>query len=303
MQYCSVNSEIKRSSDTRLLAIPSKGRLVEPTLSLLSSMGIKLMSADERSLVVQTSWPDLNIVRLRPEDIPSIVEAEAAIMGITGLDYILEAEANVNIVLDLKFGKGKIVLAVPERSNISSPEELPDGSKVATKYVNITRRFFEKLGKQVKIVKVSGSVEVMPLLGAADAIVDVMSTGTTLRVHGLKPIYTILETSARLITPRKLDPESEYVVNKFVTFAKAVLESYGKKLLLMNVPDEVLEHVLKEVPAMEGPMIAEIRSKTGRRMWEVLTAVSEDELPDLIMRLKLLGVKDILVLSIEKVIP
>ncbi len=294
---------MSKQSDARLLAIPSKGRLVEPTLSLLSSMGIKLMSVDERSLVVQTSWPDLNIVRLRPEDIPSIVEAEAAIMGITGLDYVLESEANVNIVLDLKFGRGKIVLAVPERANVTSPEELPEGARIATKYVNITKRFFEKIGKDVKIVRVSGSVEVMPLLGAADAVVDVMSTGTTLRVHGLKPVCTILETSARLITPRKIDAEAEYVVNKFVTFARAVLESYGKKLILMNVPGEVLEKVLKEVPAMEGPMIAKIYSKSGREMWEVLTAVTEDELPDLIMRLKVLGVKDILVLSIEKVIP
>ena len=290
-------------NSAKLLAIPSKGRLVEPTLALLSSMGIRLISADERALVVQTSWPDLNIVRLRPEDIPGIVESEAAIMGITGLDYLLESEANVNVMLDLNFGKGKLVLAVPESSKITSPEEIPEGARIATKYVNITRRFFSELGKSVKIIRVSGSVEVIPLLGAADAIVDVMSTGTTLRVHGLRPVHVILETSARLITPRRLSPEAEYIVNKFTTFARAVLESYGKKLILMNVPGEVLERVLKEVPAMEGPMIAKIYSRTGREMWEVLTAVAEEELPDLLMRLKLLGVKDILVLNIEKVIP
>ncbi len=287
-----------------LLAIPSKGRLVEPTLQLLASVGLKLYSMDERALIVQTNWPMLNIVRLRPEDIPSIVETGAAIMGITGYDYVVETGADVEVVLDLGFGKGKIVLAVPERSRVTSPEEIPDGAKVATKYVNIARRFFETIGKQVKIVRVSGSVEVMPQLGAADAIVDVMSTGTTLKVHALRPICTILESSAKLIVTRQLgDSDARYVVDKFVTLVKAVLESQGKKLILMNVPDETLSDVLKLVPAMEGPMVAKIASKSGRTMWEVLTVVGEDEIPDLVMRLKSLGVKDILVLGIEKVIP
>ena len=286
------------------MAIPSKGRLVDPTIQLLSGIGLKLYSVDERALIVQTNWPMLNVVRLRPEDIPNIVETGAAIMGITGYDYIVESGADVEVILDLGFGKGKIVLAVPERSKITSPEEIPDGARIATKYVNIARRFFETLGKHVKIVKVSGSVEVMPQLGAADAIVDVMSTGTTLRVHALRPICTILESSARLIVSRQFpDDDAKYVVDKFVTLTKAVLESQGRKLILMNVPGETLEQVLKVVPAMEGPMVAKIESKRGREMWEVLTVVNEDEIPDLVMRLKSLGVKDIVILSIEKVIP
>jgi len=291
-------------SKTYLLAVPSKGRLVEPTLWLLSNVGLKLSSTDDRALIVQTSWPCLSLVRLRPEDIPSIVETGAAIMGITGLDFVYESEADVEILLGLGYGRGKIVLAVPEKSKIESPEQLPDNARIATKYVNITRKFFTSIGKKVRIVKVSGSVEVMPMLGAADAIVDVMSTGTTLRIHGLKPIYTILESEAKLIMTREeVDNDAKYVINKFVTLVKAVLESQGRRLLMMNVPGNVLDQVLKVVPALEGPTVAKVESRRGVEMWEVITVVSEDELPDVIMKLKSLGVKDILVLNIEKIVP
>ena len=291
-------------SKAYLLAVPSKGRLVEPTLWLLSNVGLKLSSTDDRALIVQTSWPCLSLVRLRPEDIPSIVETGAAIMGITGLDFVYESEADVEILLGLGYGRGKIVLAVPEKSKIESPEQLPDNARIATKYVNITRKFFTSIGKKVRIVKVSGSVEVMPMLGAADAIVDVMSTGTTLRIHGLKPIYTILESEAKLIMTREeVDNDAKYVINKFVTLVKAVLESQGRRLLMMNVPGNVLDQVLKVVPALEGPTVAKVESRRGIEMWEVITVVSEDELPDVIMKLKSLGVKDILVLNIEKIVP
>ncbi len=273
-------------------------------MRLLSQVGLKTTSTDDRALIVQSSWQYLSLVRLRPEDIPSIVETGAAIMGITGLDFILESESDVEILLGLGFGKGKIVLAVPEKSNVRDPEDLPDNAKIATKYVNITRKFFTSLGKKVRIVKVSGSVEAMPILGAADAIVDVMSTGTTLRVHGLRPVCTILESEAKLImTKEQVDSEARYIVNKFVTLVKAVLDSQGRKLIMMNVPGQALDEVLKVVPTMEGPSVAKVISRRGVDMWEVITVVNEDEIPDLVMRLKELGVKDILVLNIEKVIP
>ncbi len=285
-----------------LMAIPSKGRLVEPTVNLLQAIGIKLQSIDERALIISTSWHDLNVVRVRPEDIPSIVESGAAILGITGHDYVVESEANVEEVLDLGFGKGELVLAVPSSLKIEHPEDIPDGFRVATKYVNIAKKYFERIGKKVKIVKVSGSVEVMPLLGAADGIIDVTSTGTTLKLHGLKVIDKVLSSSARLIKPVSIDNnDAKYMINKIVTLTKSVLNSIGKRLILMNVPDEVLNNVLTVLPAMEGPMVARIVS--GKPMWEVLTVVNEDELPDLIMKLKSRGAKDILVLSIEKVIP
>lgn len=280
------------------MAIPSKGRLVEPTLSLLNYMGLRPQTADERSLVVLTNWQSLSLIRARPEDIPSIVESGSVILGITGLDYVVESGASVDVVERLGFGKGRLVVAVPSSMNIGSVEEIKDGARVATKYVNIARSYFEKMGKDVKVVRISGSAEVMPLLNVADAIVDVMSTGTTLRLHGLKPIGVVMESEAVLIKPRGYSSE---FIDKFLMLLRGALASNGRKLILMNVPAESLSKVLKNIPAMEGPTVADVIS--GRPMKEVISVVPEDMLPDLLPMLKRAGAKDILVLSIEKVIP
>jgi len=191
-----------------LLAVPSKGRLQEPTLKLLEAVGIKALASDERALVIPTSWPDVNIIKARPEDIPYIVESGRVWAGVTGHDYVVEAGVNVVEALDLNFGKGRLVVAVPKSSGVKSIDDLPPGARVATKFVNIAYNYFAELGKRVRVVKVTGSVEVLPQLGIADAILDVMATGTTLEVHGLTPIATVLETSARLVVhPRYVEHE------------------------------------------------------------------------------------------------
>ncbi|ABW02226.1 ATP phosphoribosyltransferase [Caldivirga maquilingensis] len=283
------------------MAIPSKGRLVEPVMSLLNYVGIKPQSMDDRALVLPTSWRSLSLIRIRPEDIPSVVESNSAIMGITGLDYVVENGASVNVVERLGFGRGRIVIAVPSGSGISSIDEIKDGFRLATKYVNITSAYFSKLGRRVRIVRISGSAEVMPLLNVADGIVDVMSTGTTLRLHGLKPIGVIMESEAVLVTPRELNGDEREFVDKFLILMRGALASNGRKLILMNVPEEDLAAVLKVLPAMEGPTVADVAS--GKPMKEVISVVPEESIPDLLPLLKRAGAKDILVLSIEKVIP
>jgi ATP phosphoribosyltransferase len=283
------------------MAIPSKGRLVEPTLDFLRAVGIRLQAVDERALVVPTSWQDLNIVRMRPEDIPSIVESGSAALGITGLDYVVESGASVDVLERLGYGKGRIMVAVPASSGIRSIEDIRDDARVATKYVNITRRFFEEVGRRVRILRISGSAEVMPMLGVADAIVDVVSTGTTLRIHGLRPVGTIMESECVMIAPREPDGDSRYFIEKTRLLVRSTLQSSNRKLVLMNVPLENLGNVLKVVPAMEGPTIADVAS--GRPIKEVISVVPEEELPDLLVKLKGAGARDILILSIEKVIP
>ncbi|MFP3157670.1 MAG: ATP phosphoribosyltransferase [Caldivirga sp.] len=283
------------------MAIPSKGRLVEPVMGFLSYIGIKPQAMDDRSLVIPTNWQSLSLVRVRPEDIPSVVESGSVLMGITGLDYVIESGASVNVVERLGFGKGKIVVAAPVNSDIRSIDDVKDGVRVATKYVNIASSYFGRLGKRVKIVRISGSAEVMPMLNVADCIVDVMSTGTTLRLHGLKPIGVVMESEAVLITPRELNGDQREFVEKFLVLARGALSSNGRKLILMNVPEPSLAEVLKVLPAMEGPTVADVAS--GRPMKEVISVVPEDSIPDLLPLLKKAGAKDILVLSIEKVIP
>ncbi|ADN49999.1 ATP phosphoribosyltransferase [Vulcanisaeta distributa] len=281
------------------MAIPSKGRLVQPTIKLLEDVGIRLQVYDDRALMIPTNWSDLNIIRVRPEDIPYIVESSAAVMGITGLDYVVESQSRVKVVERLGFGNGKIVVAVPSTSGINSINDMEDGIRVATKYVNLTMNYFKAYGKNVRIVRISGSAEIMPLLGVAEAIVDVMSTGTTLKIHGLKPIGVITETEAVLITSNTGFDKCGEVMERFLLLLRGVKSSINKKLVLMNVPTEYLSKVLSILPAMEGPTVADIANKPFK---EVISVVPENELPSLLVKLKNAGAKDILVMSIEKVI-
>jgi ATP phosphoribosyltransferase len=280
-----------------LLAIPSKGRLQEPTLELLDAIGLRPLSYDERALVLQTTWSDIYLIRARPEDIPYLVESGRVRAGITGHDYVVESGSNVLEALDLKFGAGRLVIAAPKSGGIRSVDELPEGARVATKYVNIARRYFAGIGKVVKIIKVTGSVEVLPKLGIADAILDVMSTGTTLEIHGLTPVATVMETSARLIVHP--DYANNETINKLVTYLRGYYAAQGRKMVFMHVPLSKLEEVLAILPAMEAPSVTKLARGD---MYEVFSVVPEQILPDLVVKLKRVGVKDIVVMSIEKLI-
>ncbi len=283
------------------LAIPSKGRLVEPTMRVLEAAGIRPQYTDERALMIPTSLEWVTLVRLRTEDIPGVVETCAADLGITGLDFVDESRADVVVLEDLGYGRARLVVAVPEESGYESVEDLPEGVRIATKYVNIARSFFERIGKKVRIVKVSGSTEVMPLLGAADAVLDVTSTGTTLAVHGLKPIATVMETSAHLIACKEsLKGGKGRLVQRVVELIKSVLEAQRKKLVLMNVPERLLSRVLEVLPAMAGPTVARIE-RTPEPMMEVMIVVDEDALPEVILAAREKGARDIVVVPIEKV--
>jgi ATP phosphoribosyltransferase len=280
------------------LAIPNKGRLLEPTISLLTFAGIKPQYGNERSLMIPTSWENILLVSVRTEDIPSIVAAGAAELGITGRDYVVESEVEVEEMLELDYGKAKIVFAAPPsiEEKVQKGEEI----RVATKYYNIASYYLSKKGIKAKIVRISGAAEVMPSLGAADAIVDVTSTGTTLKIHGLKVLDTILESSAVLIANKqwRLSEESE-TIGLVITMIKGVLAAKGKKLLLMNVRDEDLEKVIRNVPSMKSPAITRQKEEN---LWEVITVVNEENLPEVIAKAKSSGASDILVVNIEKVI-
>lgn len=180
------------------VAVPSKGRLKAPALSLLEEAGLKV-EWKERAYVLETSNPKFQAVLARAFDIPVYVQHGAASLGITGRDIILEREAEVYELLDLGFGRCKLVLAVPRSSRAEGVWDLPAGAKVATEFPNLARKFFEEAGKQVEILALRGGAELAPRLGLADAIIDLSTTGETLRRNGLKPIETILESTARLI--------------------------------------------------------------------------------------------------------
>lgn len=281
-----------------MFAVPNKGRLMEPALRLLELAGIDLLASDERSIILPTTWPDLNIVRLRPEDIPQIVAAGNVAAGITGHDYVVESGADSDLVelLDLKIGRGSIVVAAV-KGKWRSVDDLPDGIKVATKYINLASKFFEERNKRVRIVKVSGSVEVMPMLGAADVVVDVMATGTTLALHGLEPLEKILDTSARLVAGRAW--ADHYVVRKLAAYINGYLNAQNKRMVFLNVPADRIADVISVLPALESPSVARLARGD---MYEVFSVVDEDYLPDLIMRLKAAGARDVVIVPLDKLI-
>ena len=167
------------------IAIPNKGRLHDPTVELLKEAGLPVLEGGTRKLFAKTNDPEITILFARASDIPEYVQDGAADVGVTGLDLISETGAQVEMLLDMGFGRASLVLAVPEESHLNTPQSL-EGKRIATEFPNITSRYFKNLGVNVEIVKVSGACELTPHVGIADAIVDISSSGTTLATNHLE---------------------------------------------------------------------------------------------------------------------
>ncbi len=196
-------TDIALSSDTVTIAIP-KGRLQKYLAPMLEGAGVdcSALLSETRKLIIETPNGNFRFLLAKPTDVPTYVEYGAADIGIVGKDILLEAEAEVAELLDLGFGRCQVIVAVTEESGITDVHQLDFNSRVASKFTNIATRYFNKVGIQAEVVKLNGSVELGPIVGLADAIVDITETGTTLRENGLVPIATITEVSARLIANR-----------------------------------------------------------------------------------------------------
>jgi ATP phosphoribosyltransferase len=179
------------------IAIPNKGRIKQPAIDALGRGGM-IVIEEERTYISQTSNPKYQAIFARANDIPVYVHYGAVDLGITGHDLILEREADVLELLDLEFGKATLVLAVPEDSSIKSVDDIPALTRIATEFPNVTRKYFEKIGKQVEILEVNGTAELAPKLDLAQMIVDITSTGETLRKNKLRIIGEILNSTCRL---------------------------------------------------------------------------------------------------------
>lgn len=283
------------------IAIPSKGRISDPSIEILERSGLKLKDSTNRKLMSKTFNPNIDVMFTRASDIPTFVEEGIVDMGITGYDLIKEKDANIEELFDLDFGQTKLVLASPETSNINSVNDLTSDMRVATEFPNLTKKYLEENGiKNIEIVKLAGSTEIAPLIGIADAITDLTSTGTTLKTNHLKIVDVILESSIKLIANKDSLKEKESLINAVETGIKGVINAGNKKLLIMNVNKEDLNKVKDVIPAMSGPTISEILSK--KEMVAVQTVVDEEVVFTLVNNLRLAGAKDILVVPIERVI-
>ncbi|MGP8322060.1 MAG: ATP phosphoribosyltransferase [Methanosarcinaceae archaeon] len=278
------------------IAIPNKGRLHDPTVDLLNKAGLPVLQGATRKLFAKTTDPDITFLFARAADIPEYVQDGAADVGITGLDLISETGADVDQILDLKFGRAKLMLAVPDDSHIKSPKDL-DGMRVATEFPNITKQYFEKLGVSIEIIKVSGACEMTPHVGIADAIVDISSSGTTLLTNHLKAIEDVFSSSVFLIANRKSASEKEKI-QYIKTAIESVLHAKGKRYLMMNVLDDKLDDVKSILPGLAGPTVMKVESDDS--ILAVHAVVDADVIFSTVSKLKDAGASDILVVPIER---
>ncbi|MDY6764800.1 MAG: ATP phosphoribosyltransferase [Halobacteria archaeon] len=277
------------------LAIPSKGRLHEPTTNLLERAGLQIRDGSDRKLYAKTVDDEITVLYARASDIPEYVHDGAADLGITGLDQVREAEVELETLLDLEYGNCRLVVASPEDDEINSVEQL-EGKKIATEFPNITRRYFAEKGVNVNIVRVSGSTELTPNVGMSDAIVDITSTGTTLEVNHLKVVDEVLKSSCHLFTRPELmgDPK----VNEIKNALKSVIDAEGKRYLMMNASEKDLKGIKEVMPGLGGPTVMRVEGNDD--LVAVHAVVDESDIYETINKVKEKGARDILVVPIER---
>jgi ATP phosphoribosyltransferase len=283
------------------IAIPTKGRMKQPSIDLLKAAGIKLRATDERSLFIKTNNPLIDVLSVRTEDIPEFVEGGAADMGITGMDMVEEKGASVGTLLPLGYGQCSLVLAAPEKMGLKSAAELKDGVIIATKFEGVTKNYLRKLGKKAEIRYLSGSVEIAPIIGLADVVVDLTSTGTTLKSHGLEIVDTILDSQAVLIANKESikDADKSALIKEMVLGMKSVVSAEKKKYLMVNLPESALPELEKINKGALSPTI----TKLDKGGWiAVQMVVCEKDVLELIKKLKTIGGRDIVVLPIERLV-
>ena len=280
------------------IAVPNKGRLHDPSLGLLERAGLHVQNGADRKLYAETVDPEVSVLFARAADIPEYVADGAAALGITGLDQARESEVDLVELLDLEFGRCRLVLASPEDGGVDAPEELSGGT-VATEFPRITRGYFAEVGVRPDIVEVSGATELTPHVDIADAIVDITSTGTTLRMNRLSVVDEVLESSVRLFAHPEVADDPK--VRQIRTALRSVIDAEGKRYLMMNVPEATLEDVKDVIPGMGGPTVMDVAGDDGKLAVHVV--VDEREVFEVIPNLKAAGASDILVTEIERLVP
>lgn len=312
------------------IALPNKGRLSEEALSLFERAGLEAEFRADRALVASLG-EEFQAIFVRAADIPEFVADGAAELGVTGADLVAESGREVEELMDLGFGRCRLVVAVRDESEIRTPADVPQGTRIATSFPGLTRRFFADLGISVEVAPVSGAAEIAPHLGVADIIVDLSSTGSTLRVNGLRPVGTIMESTARLVAnPGALDgtrregedraagdtPDPEAPedagkgqavksesrrIEELVVALESVLRAERKRYLMANVPRARIDEVREVLPGISGPTIIEIQD--GGDWVAAHAVVDASSLYQTINELKRLGAEGVLVTRIERLMP
>ena len=286
--------------ETRLrIAVQSKGRLYDETMELLGESGIKLTAVKRTLLVPSRNFP-VELLFLRDDDIPDSVASGIADIGIVGLNEVLEKDKNVEILKELGFSHCHLSLAIPKRIDYAGLEWF-NNRKIATSYPVILSKFLKEKGINADIHVITGSVEIAPGIGLADAIFDIVSSGSTLVSNNLTEVENVLDSQAVLISSgkKKLIEEKQAILDELLFRFDAVKAADGKKYILMNVPREKLDNVLSVLPGIKSPTILPLANND----WcSIHTVIEEKRFWEIIGRLRAEGAEGILALDIEKMI-
>lgn len=280
------------------IAIPNKGRLNLDARSLLADAGLEVRSSSERALVASLGG-EFEAIFVRAQDIPEFVADGAADVGITGWDLTVESGRDLESRLDLAFGRCRLVLAVRDESPVRSVADIPRDARIATVFPRLTRDYLARAGKTAELVPVSGAVEIAPHLGIADIIVDLTSTGSTLRVNGLREVDTVLESTARLIVARGTREDARtQTLDELTASLASVLAARDRRYVMANVPRARLDEVKRILPGISGPTVIDVMN--GGSMVAVHAVAPAASIYRTINQLKAVGGEGILVTRIER---
>lgn len=279
------------------VAIQKSGRLSEESFQLLKECGIRFESSSNSLIVPSRNFP-LDVLYLRNSDIPQYLEDGVADVAIIGENTLVEAGKSIKSELQLGFSKCRVSIAIPKGESYSGIGDL-NGKKLATSYPNTVNAFLLKNGIKAEIHQISGSVEIAPSLGLADAICDIVSSGSTLFTNGLKEVEVLFSSEACLASSPAIDQEAMAILNKLLFRVKSVMEARNKKYVLLNAPNEKIEQITSILPGMKSPSIIPL-AQSG---WSSLhSVIDESQFWEIIDQLKEAGAQGILIVPIEKMI-
>ena len=279
------------------IAVQSKGRLYEDTMALLAEAGIKIPSS-KRTLLVQSPNFPVEVLYLRDDDIPQSVATGVADLGIVGENEFVERGEEADIVRRLGFSKCRLSLAIPKGVDYQGIEWF-EGKKIATSYPAILRKFLSEKGVRAEVHVITGSVEISPGIGLADAIFDIVSSGSTLVSNNLREVEVVMQSEALLIANKGMDADKRALLSDLLFRVEAVKAAEDKKYVLMNVPTERLEEIIAVLPGAKSPTVMPLATPGWN---SVHTVIDEKRFWEVISQLKALGAQGILVIPIEKMI-
>lgn len=279
------------------IALQKSGRLSEESVKLLKNCGISFGNGVAKLKAEARNFP-LEIYFLRDDDIPEYVADGVADIGIVGENVIYEAEKDVEVIEKLGFGRCRLSIAVPKSFVYTDFQHL-ENTRIATTYPNILRKFIAKNKINAEIHNISGSVEIAPSIGLADAVCDLVSSGSTLFSNGLQEVEIIMQSEAALISRKNLDDDYKKLLNKFLFRVKAVISAKQNKYILLNAPNDKLNEIIELLPGMKSPTVLPL-AESG---WSsVHSVINENHFWEIVENLKLAGAEGILVVSIDQMI-